>query len=123
MTLRAHSPRNLSSDEERSIESFSNTRVHAIAAIGNPRRFYQYLEQSGLTVIEHDFPDHYRYGEQDICFDDDHRVFMTEKDAVKCRKIAQGDRYWVIPIDAVLDERLSSSLLIALPKKLTPNTL
>ncbi len=123
MTLRSHAPRCLFSDEERSIESFSHTAVHAIAAIGNPQRFYHSLKRLGLSVIEHSFPDHYRYTEQDICFDDGYPVFMTEKDAVKCRKIAQGDRYWVISIDAVLDERLSSSLLSALPKNIKPSTL
>ncbi|PCH60106.1 MAG: tetraacyldisaccharide 4'-kinase [Gammaproteobacteria bacterium] len=114
MKLQSHSPRRLSTDEEQGIDNFNKTPVHAIAAIGNPQRFYRYLIASGLTVLEHDFSDHHRYTVEDITFDDDYPVLMTEKDAVKCRTIAKGDNYWYITIDAVLDERfepLFSTLL------------
>jgi tetraacyldisaccharide 4'-kinase len=47
---------------ERTLRSFAGQRVHAVAGIGNPRRFYAALEAAGLLVIPHRFPDHDREG-------------------------------------------------------------
>ncbi|HRE31539.1 MAG TPA: tetraacyldisaccharide 4'-kinase, partial [Candidatus Berkiella sp.] len=53
--------------------------------MGNPARFFAALKAKGLEVIAHPFPDHYDFKPEDICFNDDIPVVMTEKDAVKCR--------------------------------------
>ena len=45
------------------------------------------------------------YQSEDLEFDDDLPVLMTEKDAVKCRYFADK-RYWVVPVDAKVDERI-----------------
>lgn len=68
-------------------------RVHAVAGIGNPRRFFDTLRTLGLDVIEHEFPDHHVFTAMDIRFDDNFPVVMTEKDAVKCAKFAQHHCY------------------------------
>ena len=65
----------------------------------------------------HAFPDHHRFSRQDISFDDGAAVLMTAKDAVKCRRFATGNE-WYLPVtaemtgefcarlDALLDERV-----------------
>ena len=92
-------------------------RVHAVAGIGNPARFFAQLRAAGLDVIEHAFGDHWRFSAQDITFDDALPVVMTAKDAVKCRSFARPHD-WYLPVraelaDAFFDavsERLRHSL-------------
>ena len=69
------------------------TRVHAIAGIGNPQRFYQSLRDLQLQVVEHDFPDHHAYDAGDFQFHESLPIVMTAKDAVKCGAFAQADWY------------------------------
>ena len=68
-------------------------RVHAVAGIGNPQRFFQTLRNLGLDIIEHAFPDHHVFAAIDIRFDDNFPIVMTEKDAVKCARFAQHHCY------------------------------
>jgi tetraacyldisaccharide 4'-kinase len=79
------------------LREFSGQPVHAIAAIGNPQRFFAMLRAIGISVVEHPLPDHAKLGIDDISFADDLAVLMTEKDAVKCREIA-GPHHWYVPV-------------------------
>jgi tetraacyldisaccharide 4'-kinase len=85
----------------RSLASFAGTPVHAVAAIGNPDRFFAMLKRSGLELREHPFPDHHAFAASDLEFGDSLPILMTEKDAVKCRAFAH-DRMWHVPVSAVL---------------------
>lgn len=85
------------------LDQFKGRRVHAIAGIGNPDRFFKLLEMAGIECIRHPFPDHYAYQVQDVCFDDQLPVLMTEKDAVKCFPF-KLDNHWYVPIDVRLSE-------------------
>jgi tetraacyldisaccharide 4'-kinase len=76
---------------------------HAVAGIGNPQRFYKTLQELNLEFIEHDFPDHYAYCEDDFAFAGDQLVLMTEKDAVKCKNFAK-DNWFYLVVEAQLDE-------------------
>lgn len=87
--------------EKKPIESFKNLKVHGVAAIGNPERFFASLRQLGMEVVPHRFPDHYLYEASDIDFGDELPVIMTEKDAVKCSRFSD-QRHWCLPVDAVL---------------------
>ena len=87
----------------RSLADFRDARVHAVAGIGNPPRFFTALRGCGIDVIEHPFPDHHRYAPRDFAFDDGLQVLMTEKDAVKCVAFAGGE-WWAVPGSAVLPE-------------------
>lgn len=78
--------------------------IHAVAGIGNPSRFFAELEQMGLTIIPHTFPDHHRFQASDIDFGVDSLVIMTEKDAVKCEGFAD-ERHWYLPVHAWCDSR------------------
>ena len=91
------------------LAEFSGEQIHAVAGIGNPQRFFQLLKDHGLRVIERAFPDHHLFVETDITPDDKLPVFMTEKDAVKCRHFAQP-QHWYLPIDVDVDSAFSSQL-------------
>ena len=91
----------------RALTDFSGSRVHAVAGIGHPPRFFDALRAFGLEVMEHAFADHHRYTAGDLDFGDRLPVLMTEKDAVKCRAFAQP-HWWSVPVtgelpDAFLD--------------------
>jgi len=81
-------------------------RLHAVAAIGNPQRFFAELEQLGLTAQPHAFPDHHPLRPEELAFPDADFVVMTEKDAVKCRAF-EDRRLVALRVDAQLDVRLA----------------
>jgi len=92
-----------------SLDFFKNKKVHAIAAIGNPQRFFAYLMQMGIEIIPHIFPDHYLFQREDIFFVDDLPIIMTEKDAVKCEKFA-NEKHWYLPVKVVLAESVKNKI-------------
>jgi tetraacyldisaccharide 4'-kinase len=94
----------------RSLESFRDQRVHAVAAIGNPRRFFDLLRQFGLEIEEHAFADHHAFVPADLAFEDGAAILMTSKDAVKCRSFAQ-ERMWELPVTARLSPEDGQSLI------------
>ncbi|HBS26888.1 MAG TPA: tetraacyldisaccharide 4'-kinase [Gammaproteobacteria bacterium] len=94
----------------KALESLRGHQVHAIAGIGNPDRFFNLLEDFGLIVERHPFPDHYRYETSDLHFNDGKPVLMTEKDAVKCGLFAES-HFWYLPIEARLPESLGEQIL------------
>jgi tetraacyldisaccharide 4'-kinase len=99
MTLGAEVFRRLATGETATAGRFASRRVHAVAAIGNPARFFGQLRQLGLEPIEHPFPDHHGFAPADLAFGDDAPVIMTEKDAVKCERFADND-WWYLEVSA-----------------------
>ena len=87
----------------RSLSEFVGQKVHAIAAIGNPKRFFDSLRSHGIEIIEHPFPDHHPLTSADLDFNDSHPILMTEKDAVKCLAFAKA-HHWKVPVDAKLPD-------------------
>ena len=108
--LEAREARRLDGSAVRRLETFAGTTVHAVAAIGNPQRFFDLLRGFEIQVIEHPFPDHAAPGPADLCFGDDFNILMTEKDAVKLAK-DMGDRYWYVPVDLVMNTADAEPLL------------
>lgn len=90
-------------------------KLHAVAGIGNPRRFFDELRNAGLDIEEHEFPDHYPYVRTDVEFADQLPVLMTEKDAVKCIRFAH-DRLWCVPARVELGKAFGQRLLMLLEK-------
>lgn len=93
----------------RKLSEFSGAMVHAVAGIGNPERFFAYLRKHGLHTINHPFPDHHVYKGDELDFGDEYSILMTEKDAVKCARLAT-DRHWYVPVYAELDDRIRDRL-------------
>jgi tetraacyldisaccharide 4'-kinase len=92
-------------------------KVHAVAGIGNPQRFFRTLRKQGFDVLEHPFPDHHAFTCADLRFGDDLPVLMTEKDAVKCRGFADA-RMWYLPVAAQFSESQARWLLERVFRKL-----
>lgn len=85
------------------LDAFAGQRVHGVAGIGHPQRFFDSLRAQGLDVIEHAYPDHHAFARTDIDFVDNLPVLMTEKDAVKCSAFAPAG-CWSVPVQATLPE-------------------
>lgn len=98
------------------LSSFAGKKLHAIAGIGHPLRFFDALRRCGIDIIEHPFPDHYPFRQSDIDFGDEKPVLMTEKDGVKCIKLATG-REWQVPVETRLPDAFGERLLVLLKKR------
>lgn len=120
MNLRLDTACNLVTGEARELNKFIDTTVNAVAGIGNPKRFFSALQQQGLKLYEHAFADHHHFKAHDLEFDNTAPVLMTEKDAVKCKRIAHS-HYWYVPIEAELNKHFGPRLLAALEKKTAIN--
>ena len=90
-----------SPSKSKPLADFRGQRVHAIAGIGHPQRFFATLQDAGLDVIAHAFADHHAYVANELAFGDGLPVLMTEKDAVKCHAFAQPG-WWSVPVTAEL---------------------
>ena len=101
----------------RPIGRFAGTTVHAVAAIGNPRRFFDLLRAQDIQVIEHVFPDHAVLARKDFEFGDDFEVFMTEKDAVKLGGHVT-DKLWYVPVNLSMDPVLAAPLIEQIESRL-----
>lgn len=114
MTLTGDTLYQLNNHEiKKSIKDFSKQKVHAIAGIGNPKRFFDHLQYHGLIVEEHSFPDHHAFKAADLALPGHEPILMTEKDAVKCQGFS-NDRCWVMPIDARLPTDFEQHILMLL---------
>ena len=91
------------SQRRRPLREFAGQRVHAVAGIGNPQRFFASLRAAGIDVIARAFDDHFPYAEKDLDFGDGLPVLMTAKDAVKCAAYTRLD-LWSVPVRAELPE-------------------
>lgn len=107
---------NLVTGETKPLTDFRNLSCHAIAGIGNPERFFKKLEKAGiLQRIDHSFPDHHVFKANDITFKN-FPVFMTEKDAVKCKQFATKN-HWYVPVTAHLSNEFNEKFLTLLKTK------
>ena len=75
----------LISGEVIGLDKFQGQRVHAVAGIGHPKRFFDSLTDMGIDVIEHPKADHAELSIEELSFDDGLPVLVTAKDAVKIR--------------------------------------
>lgn len=73
-------------------------KIAAIAAIGNPQKFFDALAQLGVHLNHSlSLPDHAPIQSSDITQIDADYIFITEKDAVKCITL-DDPRIWVVPL-------------------------
>ena len=91
--------------------------VHAVAGIGNPAKFYKTLSGLGLSPIHHSFPDHYQFSEEDLDFNDNLPIIMTEKDAVRCLEM-KNKNLWYLSVEAKFEEKeLAEQILTKIANK------
>lgn len=94
------------------------TQVNAMAAIGDPERFFEQLRQLGFKVDGRALSDHAAIRDADLDFDLSQPLIITEKDAVKCAANFP-DNTWVLAVKAVFSPEAERQLLERL-KRLVP---
>lgn len=92
------------------VDRLRGQKLHALAGIGDPGRFFRTLQALGLAFEAHPFPDHHAYVAADLAFAKDGILLMTEKDAVKCAGLTPGET-WVLPVAAELAPALTELIL------------
>jgi tetraacyldisaccharide 4'-kinase len=89
------------SDLPEELHSISDLVHHgdfdAVSGIASPSRFFEGLEQAGLSIEEYAFPDHHQFTASDVSHLK--RVITTEKDAVKLVHLLQ-EPFWVVALDS-----------------------
>lgn len=113
MRLQARDAVPLRGARARPLAAFAGQRVHAVAGIGDPERFFGMLRGCGMAVVPHAFPDHHPFVAGDLAFGSDLPVLMTEKDAVKCAAFA-SERMFAVAVEAHLPEAFWIALLARL---------
>jgi tetraacyldisaccharide 4'-kinase len=104
----------LNGSETWRLSQFAGCRVHAIAGIGNPDRFFRGLQHAGLQTANHAFPDHHAFSQRDFAaMERGLPLIMTEKDAVKCRSLGL-ENAWFLTTEAVLPDAWETGFLEAL---------
>lgn len=99
------------------IAKYRNETINAVAGIGNPEAFYEFLIGSGLSISKHSFPDHYQFEQSDLTFDNG-MVIMTEKDATKCLDF-DLDNVWYMAIDCHITPNITKHCIRKLAIKST----
>jgi tetraacyldisaccharide 4'-kinase len=92
-----------------SAADLTGLRLHAVAGIGDPQRFFDHLTELGLRFEAHAFPDHHRYVGADLALAGD-AILTTEKDAVKFGALAPLP-VWVLPVTAAIEPDLAQFVL------------
>jgi tetraacyldisaccharide 4'-kinase len=85
-------------------------KLHAVAGIGSPQRFFNFLTGMGLAFVAHSFPDHHDYRAEEINFVGD-AILTTEKDAVKLTRLSTSLPIWVLPVTAEVSPDLAAFVL------------
>jgi tetraacyldisaccharide 4'-kinase len=98
------------------LSAFATKKVHAVAGIGNPQRFFEMLRRLAIEIIPHVFPDHYAYQSADLHFQDGLDIVMTEKDAIKCRHFGIKQGLWYLRVSTAIDPALQKNLLTTIDK-------
>ncbi len=107
MLLKADEIIALNSDNSEKFDPVKS--LTAIAAIGNPQRFFNTLKQLGLTFKPQPFPDHHQFKVDDFTGIKGN-IIITEKDAVKCREFADK-RFFVLPVRTEIQSSKEQKLL------------
>ncbi|MES2206642.1 MAG: tetraacyldisaccharide 4'-kinase [Pseudomonadota bacterium] len=90
-------------------------RLIALTAIAHPESFYRSLREKGMYLTKTlAFPDHYAFSVDDIPTHAD-AIFITEKDAVKCKQFDHAT-LWVIPSSVEIPDNLTELILQQLAK-------
>ena len=116
--LEPNAIRRLNGSEIGNFADFHGQKVHAVAGIGNPERFFKLLESRGMLVTRHPLPDHAMISVDDVVFNDDLPVIMTRKDAVKCR-FPEAATCWCVDAKVVFENGEGEHLLNGVIEKIS----
>ena len=104
-----------------SIESLQQHHITAMAAIGNPDRFFNFLKQQHITLDKTIFfPDHYHYKIEDIPQNSD-ILLVTEKDYTKLASF-NNPKIWVVLVQSSFNDSRILQLISQLSQRHTHST-
>ena len=96
-----------------SLETIADTylpnKITAVAAIGNPQRFFDDLYKQGIAGKCIGLADHASYTPEFFSAMNAQCILITEKDAVKCTAI-NDERIWVVPMNLEIPNTLAEWL-------------
>ena len=95
--------------QPQTLDQYRGQRVHAVAGIAYPERFYDMLRAQDIQLETHTYPDHHRYAAADLSYHEALPILMTSKDAVKCRRYPIPNA-WVVQVTAQPDRRFIETL-------------
>jgi tetraacyldisaccharide 4'-kinase len=102
---------NLANPEQRQhISEFKGQQVHALAGIGFPEFFFASLRQMSIDPIEHEFPDHHDFTQQDLDLKPELPILVTHKDAVKLKGMSKHN-VWVVSLTIELSQEVQDNFL------------
>ena len=102
--------------ESKTATEMAKTPICAMAGIGNPGRFYDYLENLGMSIkAVKSFPDHHNYTKDDI-ISRISTIITTEKDYTKLAQF-KPKHIWIARVEAQLSNVELINQVIALLKK------
>ncbi|MEI7757531.1 MAG: tetraacyldisaccharide 4'-kinase [Bacteroidota bacterium] len=101
---------NLKTNKKIHLNNLRLKNIHAIAGIGNPNRFFDYLKTFNIEFNSSIFEDHYRFSKKDFRNMNDKNIIMTEKDAIKCQKFSRKN-FWYLPVTAEVDSKFIDVIL------------
>ena len=90
-------------------DSYLPNKITAVAALGNPQRFFDDLLKQGIAGKSIPLPDHATYTSEFFSKINAQCILITEKDAVKCAGITD-ERIWVAPMTLALPDNLADWL-------------
>ncbi|CAN1496810.1 LpxK Tetraacyldisaccharide-1-P 4'-kinase [Methylophilaceae bacterium] len=101
---------NLKTKQKISLNKVHLENIHAVAGIGNPDRFFNYLKSFNIIFNSSTYDDHYRFTKKDFINMKGRNIIMTEKDAIKCEKFSKSN-FWYLPITAEIDSKFTDFIL------------
>ncbi len=110
MKYKGHLLINLKTNKKIHLNNLSLKNIHAIAGIGNPDRFFDYLKTYNILFSSSVFQDHYKFSKKDFRDMNDKNIIMTEKDAVKCQQFSRNN-FWYLPVIAEVDSKFTDVIL------------
>ena len=90
-------------------DSYLPNKITAVAALGNPQRFFDDLLKQGIAGKTIPLPDHATYAPEFFSKINAQCILITEKDAVKCAAITD-ERIWVVPMSLTLPDSMAEWL-------------
>ena len=90
-------------------DNFLPYKITAVAALGNPQRFFDDLLKQGVASKTIPLPDHANFTTEFFSKINAQCILITEKDAVKCSGITD-ERIWVVPMTLTLPDSLAEWL-------------
>jgi len=87
----------------------SKQPAYAVAGIGNPQSFFDYLCAQNIECDTQPFADHHDFTAQDFSAAQDF-ILMSEKDAIKCRHL-QLNNAWFLAIEMRVSPNLADFCL------------